>query len=118
MKVFLKVEFSIKVQALDIVTEFFKCILDLEENSEDSLGKVRKTEISLRQVASKEFVLLQLKLLSVKMQSMGLILAISVRKKEHRKTHCFPRKRNPDRNPLPRGLWTVSFHGIGQHEMR
>ena len=104
---------------MDIVTEFFKCILDLEENSKDSLGKVRKTtEISLRQVASKEFVLRQLKLLSVKMQSMGLLLAISIRKKEHRKTHFFPRKRNLDMNLPPRGLWTGFSHGIGQREMR
>lgn len=78
-------------------------------NSKDSLGKVRKTEISLRQVASKEFVLRQLKLLSVKMQSIGLILAISIIKKEHRKTHFLPRKRNLDMNPLPRGCGLSSF---------
>lgn len=64
MKVFLKLEFHVKIKTLDIVIEFFKCILDSEE---DILGKVRKTEISLRQEASREFVLGQLKLFSVKM---------------------------------------------------
>lgn len=73
--------------------------MDSEENHKDVLRKVRKTEISLRQVGSRKFVLGQLKLLSLKMQPIVLILTTSLGKTEQKKNSFISQKKEHEHKP-------------------